>query len=141
MHILDTTISKEDFNNYLASHANKEIKDFVKRCDDEDYLECKRVGFEGREKWLFDELWLIDIGDKNGGYTPLIIQNINTSSPYAMWTSCLFNREDDEEEEEEEDENKTSEKVNFDIILDLVTKGYKRSLENLLNKNYSKLLN
>ncbi len=139
MYISETTITKEDFNNYLASHADKKIKEFVKKCDDEDYLECKRVSFEGREKWLYDELWFIDINDQNGCYAPIIIQNINTSSGYAMWTSCLYERDDDEEDEEEEAQS--LEEVNFDTILNLVSNGYKKSLENLLNTYYKKSLN
>jgi hypothetical protein len=139
MYISETTITKEDFNNYIADNADKKIKEFVKKCDDEDYLECKRVSFEGREKWLYDELWFIDINDKDGGYAPVIIQNINTSSAYAMWTSCLYDRDDDEEDEEEEAQS--LEEVNFDTILNLVSNGYKKSLENLLNTYYKKSLN
>ncbi len=139
MYISETTITKEDFNNYIADNADKKIKDFVKKIGDEDYLECKRVSFEGRQKWLYDELWFIDINDQNGCYAPVIIQNINTSSPYAMWTSSLYDRDDDEEDDEEEAQS--LEEVNFDTILNLVSNGYKKSLENLLNTYYKKSLN
>ena len=70
----------------------------------------------------------------------MIIQNINTSSAYAMWTSCLYDRDDDDDKDEDEDEednkkSENSEEVDFDAILNLVSNGYKKSLENLLNKN------
>lgn len=139
MYISETTITKEDFNNYIADNADKKIKDFVKKISDEEYLECKRVSFEGRQKWLYDELWFIDINDQNGCYAPIIIQNINTSSPYAMWTSCLYDRDDDDEEVQSLEEN--SDEVDFDTILNLVSNGYKKSLENLINTYYRKSLN
>jgi hypothetical protein len=72
------------YKNFLSRIKNNDEED-----DENEYLECRIFGLKGDEKYLYSELWLIDF-ESDGQYFPIFLNNINTSSYYALESSSII---------------------------------------------------
>lgn len=77
------------FDNYIGSKLSKNdmtiIKKFISDLDPEDrYFEYYSVSMKGREEYLYNELLLLDINHDSNKLFPVYLEDINTSSPYAL---------------------------------------------------------
>lgn len=86
-------------NGYLKNHIGKKgykiILDTLKDLDDsEKFMEIISFQFSGIKQYYYNEIILISINDK---YIPVFVENINTSSPYALSRLYQDFEEDDDE--------------------------------------------
>ena len=132
MYATFVSISKEDFNEYLIQDAPKVIKKFVNSCSDEDFIECYCIKLPNDRNtgYLYDELWLVDCCVENGGMIPLVVQNINTSSPYAFWECGIYPDID------EDDEDSVNPELNVDGVKELVNDEYVKVVDKILRTIY-----
>jgi len=95
-------IGYEFFNEYIKSRLDKyslkNINEFWKGLENDDkYLEIKTIYFKGMNLCYYTELILLDVDSK---YIPVLIENINTSSPYCLEKNYWELDLDDEDSEE-----------------------------------------
>jgi hypothetical protein len=118
-------LSKNFYEDYLKyythSFAQKKLSKFWNEYPDE-FIEYKVIGFRGPKKYLYNELWLLDILDNEPNkYFPVYITNINTSSNYSLSRTSM--------NEEEQMEYNIGEMM--DLITDKINKD--KFKKNLLN--------
>ena len=126
MYPIPINIFKTDYFEYITNNAPKKIDKFFEKIDDADeepvfgYL----IKLPNLHPAYYDELWLLDINDETG-FAPILIQNINGSSPHAAW-SCDFERDDDQEV--------------WDLkkLIEYVGDGWKKGLQKVMEKEYKK---
>ena len=96
-------INKNFFDNYIKDHVQKNLQ---KRCDkileDYEFIECYSIGLKSECIACYNELWLLDINmdeisKEKGMYLPIFIENINTSSCYALERCSMDNNSINEE--------------------------------------------
>ena len=118
------TIDKEHYMDYIKRYADKKITKNVV----EDYLECYVTNLpngSGRQEY-YDELWLFNFDvDCDEYFAPVLIQNINGSSPRAMWFSSIV--------EDVEDELNI---LNLVELSKIIKNGYRKSLIDIIQKEY-----
>ena len=118
--IREVYITKAEYKQFITQYAPKKIDEFVENSyDDEDNFECFRIALWNSHPCYYDELWLFDGGN---GYMPVLIQNINGSSPMAMWSSTLFHSNEEE--------------INETELYNLVGKGWCKGLKKVIDKEY-----
>lgn len=88
------------FDNYIRSKLSKNdmsiINKFISNLDPEDrYFEYYSISMKGREEYLYNELLLLDINDSSNKLFPVYLEDINTSSSYAL-ERCYTDYDDDE---------------------------------------------
>lgn len=110
------------YNEYLRSNAHPYCNNAIDKLK-EDYddivIDYFALSFKGNHEYTYSELWLIDINLPNNKYFPIFINEINSSSPYAMMRSTMV---PDEIEKE----------ITKSNIMDLITDKVKKEiLENL----------
>ena len=86
-------IDKSGYNEYIRSHAPKQLNKVIDELDEEDVIDGCRIVLPNNCAWLYDCLWLFDAGNE---IIPVLIQNINSKSGMAAW-SCGINVEEEEE--------------------------------------------
>lgn len=91
------TIGLSFYSDYLEKRICKSAKKIInqmwKDLDDDKYIDIKTIGFKGRNYWTYTELILLDT---NSGYISVLIENINTSSPYSLERTSYDYDEDDD---------------------------------------------
>jgi hypothetical protein len=131
-YLRSTTITQEDFKYALWDCAPKELKKWVASLDEEDYIEIQVCGLKNEKGWLYDELYLVECEvDGVWGNIPVVLENVNTSSPLALWSCNLEYREEDEYEEGEELPALTYRQVARKCM-----KGWDTGTEKFLYQNY-----
>ena len=135
-----TTLTVEDAKWLFIPNQHNRLVDFLNTLTDgEDFVECWSIGLPNSRVATYDQLWLIDMGTaKHNEIGVALIQNINTSSPIAMW-SCGF--DGDEEEPEEDDYDAEEWKIikegrTLDQLIDMVGDGWKEGLRKVMEKEY-----
>ena len=103
------SISKSDFveNIQIKEKHAKYVNDFVKTMDDEDFLEGYYITLSGSKPYTYTEIWLFNINKDEShnthiserGMYPVYIEDINTSSPHAMWMSSFLDYDEEQNEE------------------------------------------
>ena len=94
--------TKEQFNEYIKGHmSNKQYKildSLWSSLDNEDdeFIEYKSITTSNENGHTYNELLLLDVNDINNKYMPVYIENINTSSLYALMR-LYTDFEDDED--------------------------------------------
>lgn len=118
--VIDETFFKDfilhNIQKNLQAKCNKIISDYG-------FIECYSIGVKSSRDCYYSELWLLDINlntNNNNYYLPIFIQNINTSSEYAMSKCYLDN---DEEVSKSLDE-----------ILNMCPESTRKGLRNILMK-------
>jgi hypothetical protein len=119
---ISITISKENYVEYITRYADKRIDKFFEKMDDDNYVEGYLFKLPNSRDCFYDELWLFDTNDE-GGFAPVVIQNINTSSCHSMWC-CNF---DDYCEEDDWD---------LENLLRMVGNGWKKGLKKVIEEEY-----
>lgn len=114
---------KTGYNEYIRRNAPKQLDKIIDELDDEDCIEGYTIGLSNSRPTYFDQLWLIDTPN---GYIPVLIQNVNTSSYFAMWVSDIYC------DEEEEDETEWS----LDDVINFVGNGWGKGLKKIIEKEY-----
>ena len=113
----------------LKDHAPKCLMEYLNTLTEGDeYVECETIGLKNEYPDEYDELWLVE--GKDDEIIPVIIANINTSSPIAMW-SCGIAYYDERYDEYEED----VEGITLDQLVEKVGKGWRRGLRTVMEKN------
>ena len=131
-YLRSTTITQADFKYALWDCAPKELKKWVASLDEEDYIEIQVCGLKNEKGWLYDELYLVECEvDGVWGNIPVVLENVNTSSPLALWSCNLEYREEDEYEEGEE-----LPALTYRQVAKRCMKGWDTGTEKFLYKNY-----
>lgn len=116
----EAIINKEGYNEYIRKYAPKQLDKFIDTLDDEDIIEAFTIGFPNSSHSVYyDVLWIIPTSDDN---IPVLIQHINTSSCYSLW-SCGIDEEDIEE-------------IKFDEVIRMVGKGWVKGLRKVITEEY-----
>ena len=116
---------------YIPSYIMKKLSNSWINIDidtDDKFIDYKLISLAGHTDYTYTNLWLLDleISDIVGTYYAILIQNINTSSPYSM-VKCSFDID-----EEDEDDNY----LTINQIVDMVCKyNNKEKIKELLEKN------
>lgn len=118
------TINKSGYNEYISRNASKRLDDIIDTLDDDDAICGFTVGLPNSHAAFYDQLWLIDAGDH---YIPVLIQNINTSSCFAMWSCGIYPDEDEEDETE----------WSFDELINFVGEKWRKNLRKALEADYT----
>jgi hypothetical protein len=119
------TIDKKDYNEYIRSNSPKQLNKIIDKRDDEDFIEAYTIGLPNSSPVCYDQLWLIDAGDK---YIPVLIQNINTSSYFALWSCGIYHDEDNVEDI----------KWSIDELIDFVGDEWRNGLKKILLEYFDK---
>jgi len=114
-------IDKSGYNEYIRSHAPKQLNKVIDELDEEDVIDGCRIGLPNNCAWRYDCLWLIDAGKE---FIPVLIQNINTSSEMALWSCGISPEEDDEIE------------WSFDELINYVGESWQISLKKIIQEKY-----
>jgi hypothetical protein len=126
MFLQSVAINKKDYNDWLRSNNQwKEVNKFFDNIDDEDeeYIWCYKIKFSSSlQPYLYNVVWLVDINLDAGLYAPIIVERINTSSAYALW-SCGF---DDVLEDEDLKE------ITMEELLEKVPKRSREGLREMI---------
>ena len=131
----DFAINKSDFNTYLRLDSNNTIINYIdtlEEDEDEYNIYCMKINLNGNYSYTYHELWLIDVNDS---YIPLIVEDINTSSPHALWSSSLINDHSDDEITDDEFTDDDGKDKDFYRIIQLVNKKYENFIKNIFSKN------
>ena len=114
-------INKESYNEYIKKNAPKKLNKIINKYDDEDIIECYTIGLPNSHPCYYDVLFVFPVEVDT---IPVVIQNINTSSCFAMWNSNIYC-----DEENPEDTNDVE-------LIELVGKGWRKGLKKVLNDEY-----
>lgn len=115
IHYSKGCFTKEHIDEYIKnSMSDKQYKIFINLWNDtkEEHIEFKSIGVSNANGYTYNELFLFDVGCENGKYMPVYVQNINTSSPYALMRL--------ETDYDNEDDNFMS----IEELKDMIMKGY-----------------
>jgi hypothetical protein len=114
----------EYIKNSMSYKQYKLLLDLWNKTGDE-YIEFKSIGVSNPNGYTYNELFLFDIGCENGKYMPIYVQNINTSSPYAlMRLDTNYDNEDDNFMSIEELKDMIIKEYDIKKICDLVIGRY-----------------
>jgi len=117
----------EYIKDYMHNYVLKKLDKIWKDLDVNDiFIDYKLVSLPGHKDYMYSHLWLLDLDLEEicGTYYAVLIQNINTSSPYSM-VKCSFDID--------EDENDVNSNLTINEIVDLVSKyNNKEKIKELL---------
>jgi hypothetical protein len=88
---ISTCIFKKDYFEWITRYSPSKVDKFFNELDEEDYVNAYLIMLDNTKEWLYDELWLLEVENV---YIPVLIKNINGSSPHALWSSSI--NEDDQ---------------------------------------------
>lgn len=132
------SISKDNFNDFIKSDSDKNIVKLFNKVDNETYIDSYSIQFgDSNRGYIYHELWLFDLNFKDdpnyesneNTYYPVFIPNINTSSPYALWT-CYFEDNDYTENDDDIKEMYWS----FDKLINKINIKYRNSTQRILSE-------
>jgi hypothetical protein len=111
-------INHDFFNDYLKKKLPKKSLDIIynewKNIDEESIqIETLTFYFKGMGLCYYTELILLDINDC---YIPVLIENINTSSPYCLSKSYFELEDDNDNNGDDDDDNNESHKMELNEI-------------------------
>jgi hypothetical protein len=108
------SFNREYIDEYIkGSMSNKQYKILTNIFQEfEEYIEYKSFTISNSNGYSYNELFLFDINSQDNKYMPVYVQNINTSSPYA-----LMRLETDYEDEEDK-------YISIDEFKNLIMEGY-----------------
>jgi len=115
-------IDKKGYNEYIRYNSPKQLDKIIDALDDEDLIKGYTIGLPNSSPVCYDQLWLIDTQDK---YIPVLIQNINTSSYFALWSCGIYCDEDEVEDI----------KMSIDELIDFVGDEWRNGLKKVI-QNY-----
>jgi hypothetical protein len=116
-------IYKSGYNEYIRDNAPKQLNKIIDKIDEEDIIEGYTIGLPNSSPVCYDQLWLINIRDE---YIPVLIQNINTSSYFALWSCGIYQDENDPEDME----------LSFDELIDFVHEDWRKGLKKIIQAEY-----
>ncbi len=127
-------IGLDFFNEYIKKRLHKQCLKKINQIwtnlnEDEKYIEIKTIYFAGMNQCYYKELILLDVDSK---YIPVLIENINTSSPYCLEKS--FWEYDDENDDINKDKNKEKIIGEEEIVNNLFPIFNKEKLKNVVNE-------
>lgn len=122
-YISSVVIGKSGYNEYIRRNAPKKLDKIIDATDDEEAIYGYTIGLPNSRPCFYDQLWLIDAGDK---YIPVLIQDINTSSCFAAWSCSIYQDEDDDEKEE----------LSLDNVIEMVGEGWRKGLRKVIQEEY-----
>jgi hypothetical protein len=109
--------SKSQIDEYIKNSMSKKqykiLLNLWKNTDDK-IIEFKSIGINNPNGYTYNELFLFDINDNDNKYMPVYVQNINTSSVYALMR--LGTNYDDDD-----DENNF---ISIDDLKNMIIEGY-----------------
>jgi hypothetical protein len=109
--------SKSQIDEYIKNSMSKKqykiLLNLWKNTDDK-IIEFKSIGINNPNGYTYNELFLFDINDNDNKYMPVYVQNINTSSVYALMR--LGTNDDDDD-----DENNF---ISIDDLKNMIIEGY-----------------
>lgn len=123
-YISAVSIDKSGYNEYIRSNAPKQLNTIIDALDDEEAIYGYTIGLPNSRQCFYDQLWLIEAGDE---YIPVLIQNINTSSCFAMWSCGIYHDDEGDEEDRE---------WTLDRIIEFVGEGWRKELRKVIEKEY-----
>ncbi len=92
--VIDETFYKD----FIVHHIQKNLQAKCNKIiNDSEFIECYSIGIKSDRQCSYSELWLLDINlniNNKNYYLPIFIEDINTSSEYAMSRSYLDNDEE-----------------------------------------------
>lgn len=106
------------YDEYLRNQAHpfcNNTIDSLKNQYDDICIDYYSLTLKGNYEYTYNELWLLDINLPGNKYFPIFINEINTSSPYAMMRSTMITDEIEKE-------------VTKDHIMDLITDKVKKEI-------------
>ena len=116
-------IDKSGYNEYIRSKSPKQLNKIIDELDDEEAIYGYTIGFSNSRQCHYDSLWIIDAGKE---YIPVLIQNINTSSYFAMWCCGIYQDEDEENQIE----------WSFEDLIEFVGEGWRKTLRKVIQEDY-----
>lgn len=153
MYYTTGTFDYNFYNEYLKNNMSKKSARLVEKIwtsisessdKQVDYI-CFQFG--NPNGYMYSELILLDICDSNNLYLPVFVENINTSSPYALArlyyddddNNNYDNDDNDNYDNDDNDDNicsdKKSNNMNVDSILNLIIEGFdKEKVKSIINK-------
>ncbi len=117
------TIYKSGYNEYISDSAPKQLNNIINTFDDEDIIEGYTFGLPNSNPVCYDQLWLIDAGYQ---YIPVLIQNINTSSYFALWSCGIYKDENDTQDQE----------WSLEELIDFVSEDWRKGLKKVIQEEY-----
>ncbi len=125
-----SSMDKDFFDEYIKHHIiTKDCKKLNKKINDileaEGIIECYSIGLKSERVASYSELWFLDINLESGLYLPVFIQDINTSSYYAL--SRCNNQDFDNDDDTDYDNFKS-----IDEILELCPKSTREQVSKIL---------
>jgi hypothetical protein len=117
------TIDKLGYNEYIRDNAPKQLNKIINTFDDEDIIEGYTFGLPNSNPVCYDQLWLINTEYQ---YIPVLIQNINTSSYFALWSCGIYQDENDAEDSE----------WSFEELINFVSEDWRKGLKKVIQKEY-----
>lgn len=96
--------------------------------DDEKYIDIITIGFKGKNAWTYTELILLDT---NSGYIPVLIENINTSSPYSL-EKTSYDYDNDEADDETNDKMITLNEITNNLLEIYDKEKFSQMVKNLI---------
>ncbi len=115
------SMDKDFFDNYIKDHIQKNLHIKCNNIlDNEGFIEYYSIGIDSDRIACYSELWLLDINLDAGLYLPVFIENINTSSCYAL-SRCNMDNDDDDNFK------------SIDEILNMCPKSCREQINNILH--------
>ena len=120
------TFNEELYNEYVKKHltttSNNLINNMLNSYEAEDrYINYISIGLKSDRPCSYSELLLLDLNNNESTYIPVLIININTSSPYALMKS---NTDNDSDSNSDSDSNIAKNKMNLYDLKNLIMKNY-----------------
>jgi hypothetical protein len=131
------SMDKDFFTEYIREHIQTNLQ---KKCDkileEIDFIEYYSIGLKSDRIACYSELWFIDIINlSNNKYLPVFIQDINTSSPYALSRCNMIDNEEEEEKNTEDDtEGENNNYKTLEEVLELCPSSVSIQISNILKK-------
>jgi len=122
-------INDNFFDENLKKHisSNKIIKKIKNIIKEEEFIEIYSFQFSGNKEYTYTEFLFFEIDNK---YIPILIENINTSSPYA-YEKGYFTLDNNENEDNDEIYKNYKIEIN-DLCENLYEGYYKNNVKELL---------
>ncbi len=125
---VNITLPWSFYEKYLVNKLGKKLVSFIEKkfsdTDKEDrFIEGYSITFDSELSCCYNELFLLDVGFDDNKFLPIIVDGINTSSPYALTKCSIDSYDEDDIHEKTKEEIKemiTSKLLNTDTINQLV---------------------
>jgi hypothetical protein len=88
-------VYKEYIKNHLSTKENNLVEIMLNSSEDK-YIEYINIGLKSELSCCFNQLLLLKIYEMEYSYLPIFINNINTSSPFALMMLNTYDEDEDE---------------------------------------------